>query len=122
MASMSKQQAEEVGRALAQESVPVLKKLQPVTGRGGVAGGVFRGKSKEGVASSGSGGLASQYVETGRTWGDTATALVTKFTSDGLFAIGMVPIKTLTLAEADSAGNPVTGTAVTITLSGAIPP
>jgi hypothetical protein len=33
----------------------------------------------------------------------------------------MVPVKTITLAEADASGNAITGTSVTITLSGKLP-
>jgi hypothetical protein len=83
--------------------------------------GVSSGARPKAAGASGSAGLAAAYVETARTWGDTSTELTTKFTSDGLFAIGMVPVKTITLAESDASGNAITGTSVTITLSGKLP-
>lgn len=123
MARMNTQQAAEVAKALAgQNNQPSASgSLPAVSGPGGIAGGIFRGKAKEAVSGAGSAGLAAAYVETARTWGDVSTELATKFTSDGLFAIGMVPVKTITLAESDASGNAITGTSVTITLSGKLP-
>lgn len=123
MARMNAQQAAEVAKALARQNdqATTASSLPAVSGPGGIAGGIFRGKAKEATSASGGAGLASAYVETARTWGDASTELATRFTSDGLFAIGMVPVKTITLAESDASGNAITGTSVTITLSGKLP-
>ncbi|MTD33675.1 hypothetical protein [Paludibacterium denitrificans] len=116
MARMSAQEAAEVAQALARQSSQKTDNgLPPASGPGGIPGGIFRGKATEG---SGTGqtlaGLASAYVETGRTLYDSTTDTTPYFTHDGLFRIGIVPIKTLTIAESNSSGNP-TGSPVTIT-------
>jgi len=123
MARMNAQQAAAVAKALAgQNNQPTASgNLPAVSGPGGIAGGIFRGKAKEAASASGGTGLASAYVETARTYADETNGTVMYFSNDGMFRIGMVPLKTLTIAEATSAGTAISGTAVTITFSGDVP-
>ncbi|WP_374557816.1 hypothetical protein [Aquitalea pelogenes] len=123
MARMNAQQAAEVAKALTgQNNQPTASgNLPAVSGPGGIAGGIFRGKAKEAASASGSAGLAAAYVETARTYADETNGTVMYFSHDGMFRIGMVPLKTLTIAEATSAGTAISGTAVTITFSGDVP-
>lgn len=120
MARMSAQDAAEVAKALGRQDQPGGSTLPvPPAGPGGIPGGIFRGKKQEGTAASPSQGLAATYVETGRTYGEEASATM-YFSSDGMFRIGSVPLKTLTVAESNSNGAAV-GSNVKITFTGEAP-
>lgn len=111
--SLSKDDARAVAKALGMNDRQSGGGLPPAVSRGGIPSQTGRaiGSAAAGTASVGHANL----VEVSRTMHDPATTNNTTYTHDGLFVIGTVPIKTLTLAEANSAGEPVGGTAFTIT-------
>lgn len=111
--SLNKDDARVAARALGVPERQQSGSLLPAPSRGGIPSQTGRGigAAAAGAASSGHANL----VEVSRVMHDAATTSSTAYTHDGLFAIGTMPIKTLTLAEANSAGEPVDGTAFTIT-------
>lgn len=110
--SLSKDDAKAVAKALGVNDRQSGSGLPPAASRGGIPSQTGRGI---GQAAAGTSSGKANLVEVSRVMHDTATATSTTYTSDGLFAIDTVPIKTLTLAEANTSGNAVDGTEFSIT-------
>lgn len=111
---LSKDDAKTVAKALGVNDRQSGGGLPPAASRGGIPSQTGRGIGQAAAGTATASGKAN-LVEVSRVMHDTASASTTMYTSDGLFVIGAVPIKTLTLAEANTSGNAVAGTEFTIT-------